>query len=146
MKKFTIETIRSFEPCYDPGRHISEDWQGTIIDILDDKRIPLQDRLSVILRTDFVSEKLMRLFAVWCARQVQHLMKDQRSINALDVAEKFANGKVSKEELKDASAAARAAARAATWAVSRDAARHAARYAAWAVSRDAARAAARYVA
>ena len=28
-----------------------------------------------------------RLFAVWCARQVQHLMTDPRSIEALDVAE-----------------------------------------------------------
>jgi hypothetical protein len=27
-----------------------------------------------------------RLFAVWCARQVQHVMKDPRSIAALDVA------------------------------------------------------------
>ena len=40
-----------------------------------------------------------RLFAVWCARQVQHLMTDQRSINALDVAERHANGQATAEEL-----------------------------------------------
>ena len=50
------------------------------------------------------------LFSVWCARQVQHLMRDSRSTNALDVVERFANGKATKEELEAASAAARAAA------------------------------------
>jgi len=33
-----------------------------------------------------------RLFAVWCARQVRHLMTDQRSLDALDIAERHANG------------------------------------------------------
>ena len=46
------------------------------------------------------------LFSVWCARQVQHLMRDSRSTNALDVFERFANGKATKEELEAASAAA----------------------------------------
>ena len=49
------------------------------------------------------------LFSVWCARQVQHLMRDSRSTNALDVVERFANGKATKEELAAASAAARVA-------------------------------------
>ena len=44
------------------------------------------------------------LFSVWCARQVQHLMRDSRSTNALDVIERFANGKATKEELEAASA------------------------------------------
>ena len=68
--------------------------------------------------------RLWRLFAVRCARHVQHLMTDPRSIEALDVAERHANGLATDEEL----AAARAAARAAAW----DAARAAAWDAAWA--------------
>jgi hypothetical protein len=59
-----------------------------------------------------------RLFAVWCARQVEHLMKDQRSRDALVVAERHANGEASDKEL----AAARAAARDAAWAAAWDAA------------------------
>ena len=55
-----------------------------------------------------------RLFAVWCARQVQHLMKDSRVLNALDVAERFANGQVT--------AADRAASRSAAWGTAWDAA------------------------
>ena len=84
-------------------------------------------------------EKELRLFAVWCARQVQHLMKDKRSLDALDVAERFALGKASVEELRAAWDAARGSAGSA------DAARGAARgaadaawYAAWG-SADAAR-------
>jgi hypothetical protein len=47
-------------------------------------------------------DKEKRLFAVFCARQMQHLMKDARSINAINVAEKFANGLATKEELSEA--------------------------------------------
>jgi hypothetical protein len=87
-------------------------------------------------------DREIRLFAVWCARQVEHLMTDPRSIAALDVAERFANGQATADELDTAQAAAWAAwaPRAAAWgaagAVAEDAAR-AAR-----AARDAARAAA----
>lgn len=33
----------------------------------------------------------LRLYAVWCALQVQHLLGNERSIEAIDVAERFAN-------------------------------------------------------
>jgi hypothetical protein len=48
-----------------------------------------------------------RLFAVWCARQVQHLMTDPRSIAALDVAERYARGEATDEELDAARTDAR---------------------------------------
>ena len=87
-----------------------------------------------------------RLFAVWCARQVQHLLTDERSINALNVAERFANGNATREELTAACDAARAAARDAAWDAARaatwDAAWAAARAAAWDAAWAAARAAA----
>ena len=87
---------------------------------------------------------LWRRFAVWSARQVQYLMTDQRSIAALDVAERHANGDATDQELaaaRDAAGDAAWAARDAAWAA-RAAARAAAGDAAWA-ARDAARAAAR---
>jgi hypothetical protein len=83
-----------------------------------------------------------RLFAVWAARQIQHLMTDPRSLNALDVAEQFANGLCDDA----ARAAAGDAAGDAAWDAARDAARaaagDAAGDAAWDAARDAARAAA----
>ena len=53
--------------------------------------------------------KEWRLYAVFCARQVQHMMTDPRSIAALDVAERHANGNATDEELTAAREAARAA-------------------------------------
>lgn len=63
------------------------------------------------------ADRDLRMFAVWCARQIEHLMTDRRSINALDVAERFANGKATEEDLSAARDAAEDAARAAASAV-----------------------------
>ena len=103
-----------------------------IVDIL--KSNGLDDALWA-LRCVKGHDRDLRLYAVWCARQVEHLMKDQRSRNALDVAERHANGLATDEELDAAWAAARDAAQEAA----RDAARDAARGAAWAAARGAAR-------
>jgi hypothetical protein len=58
--------------------------------------------------------RVWRLFAVWCGRQGQHLLTDPRSIAALDVVERHANGMATDEELRAAEAAAWAA-----WAAAR---------------------------
>jgi hypothetical protein len=81
-------------------------------------------------------DRVWRLFAVWCGRQVQHLLTDQRSLAALDVAERHANGMATDEELRAARDAAGAAAGDA-WDATRDAAGDAAGDAAWAAAWDA---------
>lgn len=111
MKVLTIKDLRDLEPCYDPSKYLSEDWSGTIVDFLKIDEIPFEDRLWAVLRSDFVSDKLMRLFAVFCARQVQHLIKDRRSLAAIYVAESFANGNSNIKELNNARVEAHAAAR-----------------------------------
>ena len=90
------------------------------------------------MRAEPQHANLWRMFAVRCARKVKHLMTDQRSRDALDVAERHANGQATDEELAAARDAAWAAARAAAWATAWAAARDAAR-AAWDAARDAAR-------
>ena len=80
-----------------------------------------------------------RLYAVWCARQVQHLMEDQRSLNALNVSERNANGLATDTELDAARDAARDDAWDAAMDAARDAARADARDAAWDAAWDAAR-------
>ncbi|MCA8260843.1 hypothetical protein LGM79_09975 [Burkholderia multivorans] len=70
-------------------------------------------------------------------------MEDHRSKDALNVAERFANGDASDEELAAAWAAARAAAPAAAGVAARVAAWVAARVAAWVAARAAAWVAAR---
>ncbi len=146
----TLNAIRAHSPC-------SDGW-GKLLAHLgktgpDDEPLPF----SVIVESNGIDDALWccraapehgrewRLFAVWCARQIQHLMDDPRSIAALDVAERFAVGAASANQLDAARAAAwdaaRAAAwdaaRAAAWAATMDAAWDAARDAAWDAARDA---------
>jgi hypothetical protein len=75
-----------------------------IIKTLEDKALD-----AAILAAESYPREL-RLFLVRCAREVQHLMKDQRSLDALDVAEKYAHGQATDEELRIAGDAANVAA------------------------------------
>ena len=87
-------------------------------------------------------DREIRLFAVACARHVQHLTTDPRSHAALDVAERYATGEATSAELAVARtaawAAARAAARDTAWDAAWDAAFAAAFAAAWAAAGGAA--------
>jgi hypothetical protein len=148
MNTFTIADIRKLEPCYNPNKYLSEDWTGTAIDILKVDACPVEDRFWVVFHEDWIDDKTLRLFAVWCAREALKLVDNPnpRSIAACDVAERYANGEATKEELVAAWAAARAAARVAAWDAARVAAWAAARVAAWDAAWDAARVAARVAA
>ena len=76
-----------------------------------DSQMNANDRIWTATRPGVLTNKELRLFAVWAVRQVQHLMTDPRSIAALDVAERYANGEATDAELDAAGDAAGDAAR-----------------------------------
>ena len=141
----TLRKIRDAKPCQDGWKklykHLGEikaygfDIPITFQQIIESNGI---DDALWCLRTVPEHELLWRHFAVDCAEHVKHLINDERSIRALDVARRYALGQSSNQEVETAKAAARAAARAAAKAAAKAAAWDAARAAAW----DAARAAA----
>ena len=112
LKTLTWSDFDQTELCYSPQEKYG-DFSGNILDILKDKRISNVHKIWLFTREGIIDNKTLRLFAVRCARQVQYLMKDQRSINALDVAERYANRQATDEELYAARAEAWAAVRAA---------------------------------
>ena len=150
------ETIREFSPCYDPKEVcIPEDETLSVKEWIEKYRDTVKNKEDVIwllCRKEFMSDKDQRLFAVWCARESFKLQKsvDQRSIDACDVAERFANGLASVEELAAAWSAARTAARSAArsaawsaWSAAESAVRLAAESAAWSAVESAVESAAR---
>ena len=51
------------------------------------------------LRAEPQHSRIWRMYAIRCARRVQHLLTDERSVWALDVAERHARGEATDEEL-----------------------------------------------
>ena len=139
-----IDDIRKFSPCYDPTDYLPEDWEGDALDILRVEECPAIDRLWVVTRPGWIDDKTLRLFAVWCARDALLLINepDPRSVEACNVAERYANGDATDDELSAAWDAARVAAWDAAGAAAWDAAWDAAWVAAAAAARVAAAAAA----
>lgn len=142
----TLNKIREHSPCCEGwgrlltylGKTNADDEPLSFKSILDSNG--LDDAIWALRSIDAPE---VRLFAVRCVRQIQHLISDECSLNALDVSEMHAVGNATNEEIS----AARAAVREAVWAEALDAAREAARAeardAAWAASWDAALDAAR---
>jgi hypothetical protein len=143
----TLNRIRAHEPCaesweallYALGKTKADDTEVSIEVILD--LLGFDDALWA-LRAVSGHDRELRLLAVSYARDVQHLMTDPRSHAALGVAERYAYGDATDDELAAAWRAAWAAAWGAAWEAARAAAREAARDVAWAAAREAAWAAA----
>ena len=141
-RKINNRLIRSFNPCYDPNEvGIDNKESLSVKEWIEKNRKIVKSRADVVwllCRKEFMSDRNLRLFAVWCAREALKLVEspDIRSINACNVVERFANGQATSEEF--------AAARDAAWAAAMYAAWDAAWDAAWA-ARETAGAAARNV-
>lgn len=112
----TLQKIRDQHPCKDGWEKLLKSKGGTTAD--HSAEFPLTDVLDSNGLNDTIwcvrclpeYDNLWRLYAVWCAMQVQHLMTDQRSIDALDVAERHVRGLATDAELDAARAAARTSA------------------------------------
>jgi hypothetical protein len=110
-KTISNAIIRKFHPCYDPSDVIKneneelpiKDWVHKYRDI-----VPANDIIWLLLRKEFMSEKDLRLFAVWCAREALKIVAnpDHRSVEACNVAERYANGEATQEEIHTANDAA----------------------------------------
>ena len=134
--KTTLNQIRACHPCTTGwenllaylGKTRADDEPLSIVTVLNANGL---DDAHWCLRAVEGHDREIRLYAVWCARQVQHLLTDPRSLAAIDVAERFANGQATAEELAAARSAARSAAGSAARSAAGSAARSAARSATW---------------
>ena len=136
--KITYEDLIAKAPCYNPLEiGMPKSYSATISEFINEYRNKVknkEDIIWVVCHEDYMTDRDMRLFAVWCTREALKLVDnpDPKSINACNVAERFANNKATKEEM--------AAVRDAAWAASCDAGyavRDAARTTVWAASGDA---------
>jgi hypothetical protein len=108
----TLQQIKDQGPCADGWATVLKSKGGTKADC--SAEFPLTDVLESnglddtlwCLRCLPEHSRIWRKYAVWCARQVEHLMTDQRSRNALNVADLHADGLATDVDLAAAGAAA----------------------------------------
>ncbi|KKK99432.1 hypothetical protein LCGC14_2632760, partial [marine sediment metagenome] len=97
----TYKDLMSLDPrpCYDPIEiGMPKSYSASIPEFINEYRNKVKRKLDIIwvvCHTDYMTDKDMRLFAVWCAREALKLVSnpDKRSVTACDVAEAYANGK-----------------------------------------------------
>ena len=120
----TFKLLRGHHACKDRYAVLRESLRGrgddepiTMIEILDSNG--LADALWALRAVPDEQaaerDKLARLFACWCVRQIWHLLTDERSRTAIEVAERYAVGEATRDALNAAAAAAAAAADAAAY-------------------------------
>jgi len=143
--------IRTFSPCYNPNKIVKDETEELTVGAWIEKYRNLvnspEDIFWLICRSEFMNDRDLRLFAVWCARSAYSLCTeeypiDPLSIAAVDCAERFANGLATESELSAAWSAAWSAELSAAWSAARSAAESAARSAACSAAESAARSAA----
>jgi hypothetical protein len=114
----TLNKIREHSPCRDNwekllrglGKTQADDDPMWIDEILDINGL---DDAIWCLRAVEGCDREIRLYAVWCARRVQHHVTDYLSVAALDFAERCARVDVNNARMR---AEQKAAQNAATWA------------------------------
>ena len=118
MLTTTFHLLRKHNACKDRYTVLREaltrgdDEPITLIEILDSNG--LADALWALRAVPDEQaaerDKLARLFACWCVRQIWHQLTDDRSRTAVEVAERYAVGDATRDALNAAAAAADAAA------------------------------------
>ena len=104
-KKITYKDLVLLEPCYQPKEiGIKSNYSATIPEFIREYRDKVKNTKDIILvlcRKDHMTERDMRLFAVWCAREALKLIDNLNpiSIPACDVAEKYIRGETNTEKL-----------------------------------------------
>jgi len=94
--------IEKFNPCVEAIEYrkqfntFQEAWE----------QCPKGDWMLWLAQALEVDIRTLTLAKAMCANTVRHLMKDERSTKAVDVAIQFGKGKATREELKDTYAAA----------------------------------------
>ena len=140
MSMTVAEFCRLHRACCDGRRWAIETGEPGMAELWDREDLKPAWRIWIATRPGVLTDRELRLFACWCCRQVWHLL-DERSRHAVEIAELYAEGKATSDELAAVRDAADAAERAAARAAEGAAVREAAEAAAWAAE-DAALAAA----
>jgi hypothetical protein len=130
LTRINIDTVMSWDPCYEQER-IKELFAGrdflSVEDILA-LDIPPEEKFWALARTHFTTDRVLRLTACRCAERALSTAKDPdpRSIHAVEVAKRYAEGAATELELASAAAesaaACRCASREAVWAAAAESA------------------------
>ena len=110
----TPDLIRGYMPCSDPVLalgYCEEGDSAPLSEVLRLEYVQIGHRIWLATRPGLLPDRILRLWMVRAARRALSLVPapDPRSLAACDVAERFADGKATEEELVEAKRMAREA-------------------------------------
>ena len=102
MKTYSVRELSAVHESFDFSIFLGTQWTGTLVDFLQVSTI--FDIIKIKVATHFIDDENNRLFAVWCARKaIASIGFYQSSLSdALNIAESYAKGSASQQEVIDA--------------------------------------------
>lgn len=105
--KITKTLIRKLKLWYDPSEFMPNRERILIKDFIIKYRNSLKsngDMIWIVCRKEFMEDKEMKLFAVWCTRKALEFIEnpDARSVEVCNVIERYINGHATEAELSAA--------------------------------------------
>ncbi len=100
MRKYRAEQLQQWNACHDiAGKLPSADWEGTALDILEYPGISFMDKMWCLTRGQALTDGRWRRYAVAAARIGRSKKIAAPFTQLLDLADEYADGKATLEEL-----------------------------------------------
>jgi hypothetical protein len=123
MSMTVAEFCRLHRACCDGSRWALQMGEPGMAELWEREDLKPAWRIWIATRPGVLTDRELRLFACWCCRQIWHLLTDEQLRRVVEVAELYAEGKATSNELAAAGATAWAAERTAARAAEETAAR-----------------------
>lgn len=90
---FNYKDLSSITNSFDMPDNLNSNFYGSALTLLNYNSIPLEDRISLVLNSNLLSEKSLRIFTNWVYKQIPITLSHPISLKCVDVSKNYSNKK-----------------------------------------------------